>query len=160
MPKIDRKRRVTVYVDGKFGCELEKLTKETKMIIGIGTDLVDIRRIEKSLQKFAMRFENRIFTIAEQNYAQSTKNIASSYAKRFAAKEAMVKALGTGVNHSVYLRDIEVIKNENGTPSLRLTGGALLRLQQLTPANTIPQIFLSLSDEYPYAQAQVIIDAN
>lgn len=135
------------------------------MIIGIGNDLVDIRRIEKSLQKFGVRFENRIFTIAEQNYAKSKKNanfqsIASTYAKRFAAKEALVKALGTGVNHGVYLHDVEVIKNENGTPSLKLTGGALIRLQQLTPANTTPQIFLSLSDEYPYAQAQVIIDAN
>ena len=126
------------------------------MILGTGIDLVDIRRIEKALK--AKRFEEKIFTQAERNYANSRPNaraIASAYAKRFAAKEACLKALGTGHQLGVYLGDIEVVKNKHGAPSLTLTGGAQKRLHTFGKNATI---HLALTDEYPYAQAMVVID--
>lgn len=130
------------------------------MILGIGSDLVDIRRIENALTRFGRRFEERIFTPVEQVYAHKRAgSIASTYAKRFAAKEACVKALGTGVQRGIFLRDIEVINNTSGTPEIRITGGAFKHLQEITPQAMKPQIFLSLSDEYPYAQAFVTISA-
>lgn len=133
------------------------------MILGIGNDLVDINRIENSLKRYGKRFENRIFTPAEQQYAHrkndNIQTIASIYAKRFAAKEACVKALGSGVQRGVFLRDIEVVNNVSGAPEVRITGGAFARLQEVTPKNMKPQIFLSLSDEYPYAQAFVVISS-
>ena len=134
------------------------------MILGTGIDLVDIRRIEYSLLRFGERFENRIFTPAEQKYARKgkgdTRAIASIYAKRFAAKEACAKALGTGFGQGVSWRDIEVIKNDAGGVGINLSGAALKKLTALTPKGMKPQIFLSLTDEYPYAQAQVMISGR
>jgi len=134
------------------------------MILGIGNDLVDIQRIEYSLLRFGTRFEQRIFTVAEQQYARKNENadiraVASIYAKRFAAKEACAKALATGLGDGVSWRDIEVVKKTGGAVGVHVTGGALAKLQALTPAGMKAQIFLSLADEYPYAQAQVIISA-
>jgi holo-[acyl-carrier protein] synthase len=133
------------------------------MILGIGSDLVDIRRIENSLTRYGKRFENRIFTPAEQQYAKRNKNadikaMASTYAKRFAAKEACYKALNIGRNNNVSWQDIEVIKNANGATEIKLSGAAKLHLQTITPRGTEAKIFVSLSDEHPYAQAFVIID--
>lgn len=131
------------------------------MILGTGIDLIDIRRIEHSLARFGERFEKRVFTPAEQNYARKgkvdTRAIASIYAKRFAAKEACAKALGTGFGQNVSWQDIEVIKNDSGGVGINLSGAALKKLTALTPESMKPQIFLSLTDEYPYAQAQVMI---
>jgi holo-[acyl-carrier protein] synthase len=134
------------------------------MIIGIGSDLVDISRIENSLKRFGKRFENRIFTPAEQQYARRNENadireVASTYAKRFSAKEACYKALNISKNNSVSWQDIEVIKNEGGAPEIKLSGAAKAHLQKITPTNMLARIFISLSDEYPYAQGYVIIDA-
>lgn len=134
------------------------------MILGIGNDLVDIRRIEKSLKRFGKRFENRIFTTAEQQYARRNKNadireVASTYAKRFAAKEACYKALQIDRNNNISWQNIEVIKNASGATEIKLSGAALTQLQKITPANMQAKIFISLSDEYPYAQAYIIIDS-
>lgn len=132
------------------------------MILGTGIDLVDIRRIERSLKLFGERFEKKIFTKKEREYANSRANmkaIASAYAKRFAAKEACAKALTTGFGQGVSWRDFEVVKTISGGVSLQVSGVAFERLNQLIPINMKPQIFLSLTDEYPYAQAQVIISA-
>ena len=133
------------------------------MILGIGTDLVDIRRIENSLQRYGERFENRIFTPAEQQYARRSKNadirsIAATYAKRFAAKEACYKALNISRNNNISWQNIEVIKNENGATEIKLSGAAKNHLQAITPKGAQAKIFVSLSDEYPYAQAYVVID--
>ncbi|PCI55284.1 MAG: holo-ACP synthase [Alphaproteobacteria bacterium] len=133
------------------------------MIIGIGTDLVDIGRIQKVLDRHGARFEQRCFTDIEQAKAvkrQDIEKIAATYAKRFAAKEACVKALGTGFIDDITMRDIGVVEDENGRPSLVLTGGALARLSKLMPKNTRPVLHLSLSDEPPYAQAFVVIEAH
>ncbi len=131
------------------------------MILGIGTDLVDIRRIEKVLLRYEMRFENRCFSANEQEQANNISNSKKSafYAKRFAAKEACVKALGTGFINDIFLKDIEVIKNNLGRPSLKLNNGALEILNKLTPENMIASTHLSLTDDYPYAGAFIIIEA-
>lgn len=129
------------------------------MIIGLGNDLVDIRRIEKSLERFGERFVQRIFTETEQKRSEGRAMRAASYAKRFAAKEACSKALGTGFRRGVFWRDMGVINLKGGKPSLTLTGGALARLEEITPAGMSPQIDLTLTDEYPLAQAVVIISA-
>ena len=129
------------------------------MIIGIGNDLVDIRRIEKSLARFGDRFVQRIFTEAEQKRSEGRATRAASYAKRFAAKEACSKALGTGFRRGVFWRDMGVINLRSGKPAIALTGGALTRLQEITPAGMSPQIDLTLTDEFPMAQAFVIISA-
>ncbi|MFO1079458.1 MAG: holo-ACP synthase [Reyranellaceae bacterium] len=129
------------------------------MIIGIGNDLIDIRRIERSLERFGDRFVQRIFTAVEQQRSEARAGRASSYAKRFAAKEACSKALGTGLRLGVFWRDMGVVNQRGGKPTMQLTGGALTRLQSLTPAGMSPQIDLSLTDEYPMAQAFVIISA-
>lgn len=133
-------------------------------IIGIGNDMVDIRRIEKSLQRFGERFENRVFTPGERQYARrhtntDTKAIASHYAKRFAAKEACYKALNAGRDSGISWQDIEITNHSNGSPKVKLTGNALYALQKNTIDRTKTNIFLSLSDEYPYAQAFVVIDS-
>ncbi len=131
------------------------------MIIGIGTDLVDIKRIEKSLLRNGERFEKRCFTAYEQKQA-SSKNPdkkASFYAKRFAAKEALVKAIGTGFIEDVFLKDIEVKTDDLGRPSLNLSNGTLAMLNKITPDNTKLSIHLSLTDDYPYASAFVVIEA-
>ena len=128
-------------------------------IIGLGNDLTDIRRIEKSSDRFDGRFMKRIFTDGEIAYAKSKGNKASNFAKRFAAKEACSKALGTGFAQGVFWKDMEVINDELGKPSLKLSGGALNKLKSLTPDGMEAQIDLSLTDEYPLAQAIVILTA-
>jgi holo-[acyl-carrier protein] synthase len=130
------------------------------MIIGTGSDLCDIRRIEKSLERFGERFTDRIFSEIERARANRRPHSrASSYAKRFAAKEACAKALGTGFARGVFMSDLRVTNLPSGQPTLSLHGGALIRLQSLTPEGYAPQINLSLTDEYPYAYANVIISA-
>ena len=129
------------------------------MILGIGNDTIDIRRIEKSLKRFGARFENRVFTQGEQRKARSRANVAATYAKRFAAKEACAKALGTGLRMGVFWRDMEVVNLPSGAPTIKLYGGALERLDAMTPADMKTSIHVTLSDEYPYAQAQIIIEA-
>jgi holo-[acyl-carrier protein] synthase len=129
------------------------------MILGIGSDIIDIRRVERTLARFGARFTDRIFTEIEQKKSDRRANRAASYAKRFAAKEACSKALGTGFSHGVFMRDMGVINLRSGKPTLALTGGALAQLQAITPAGMRPQIDLTLTDEYPLAQAIVIISA-
>jgi holo-[acyl-carrier protein] synthase len=129
------------------------------MILGVGTDLIDIRRIERTLDRFGERFLERVFTAAERARAEARYDRAAAYAKRYAAKEACAKALGTGFRQGVYWRDIGVLNRPSGQPILRLTGGAAARLAGLTPAGMRPQIDLSLSDEPPFGQAVVIITA-
>ena len=136
------------------------------MIIGTGHDMTDIRRIEKSLERFGERFEQRIFTEAERVKAQrragggQRNGLASTYAKRFAAKEACAKALGTGFRQGVFHKDMGVVNLPSGQPTLELTGGALQHLNRMMDMRRYrPKIHLTLSDEYPYAQAHVIIEA-
>src|SRR4029077_596923 len=129
------------------------------MILGIGTDLVDIRRIEQAIARHGDRFINRIYTEVERARAERKQNRIDTYAKRFAAKEACAKALGTGFRKGVFFRDMGVVNLPSGKPTLRLTGGALARLQAITPAGYAAQIDLALTDEYPLAQAFVIISA-
>jgi holo-[acyl-carrier protein] synthase len=129
------------------------------MILGIGTDLVDIRRIEQTIARHGERFINRIYTEVERARAERKQNRIDTYAKRFAAKEACAKALGTGFRQGVFFRDMGVVNLPSGKPTLRLTGGALARLQAITPAGHAAQIDLALTDEYPLAQAFVVISA-
>ena len=129
------------------------------MIIGIGTDLCDIRRIAKTIERHGDRFLDRIYTKTERVRAERRANRADTFAKRFAAKEACAKALGTGLRAGVFFRDMGVVNLPSGKPTLRLTGGALRRLEDITPAGHVPQIDLALSDDWPYAQAFVIISA-
>lgn len=129
------------------------------MIIGIGNDLVDIRRIEKTLERHGERFIQRVFTQVEREKSERRKNRGASYAKRFAAKEACAKALGTGLRGAVYWRDMGVVNLPGGQPSMALTGGALARLQVLTPPGHEARIDLTITDEFPLAQAIVIISA-
>ncbi|HQT67624.1 MAG: holo-ACP synthase [Rhodospirillales bacterium 20-60-12] len=131
------------------------------MIIGIGSDLCDIRRIEETLAKFGDRFTVRIFTTQERARADRRPHArAASYAKRFAAKEACAKALGTGFRKSVFFSDLRVTNLPSGQPTMTLTGGAAARLAAITPPGLTPHIALTLTDEYPYAFAQVIISAE
>lgn len=127
------------------------------MIIGIGTDLLDIRRIERTLDRFGERFLERIFTEAERRRCEARVRRAGAYAQRFAAKEACAKALGTGFRQNVFWRDIEIRSLPSGKPELYLSGGALLRLQALLPAGTGGAIDVSMTDDYPWAQAVVVI---
>jgi holo-[acyl-carrier protein] synthase len=129
------------------------------MILGIGSDTTDARRIAKVIERHGERFLGRIFTDIERAKAERRKNRVETYAKRFAAKEACAKALGTGIRQGVWWRDMGVINLPSGRPTLRLSGGALKRLRAITPAGCEPQIDLSLSDEGPMAQAIVIITA-
>ena len=130
------------------------------MIIGIGSDLCDIRRIEATLARFGERFTSRIFTDVERARAERRPlQRAATYAKRFAAKEACAKALGTGFRHSVFFADLGVVNLPSGQPTLMLTGGAALRLAKITPEGHRSMIHLTLTDEYPIAFAQVIIEA-
>ena len=131
------------------------------MIIGIGNDIIDIRRVEKSLERFGSRFTDRVFTQIEQEKSDRRRNRAASYAKRFAAKEACAKALGTGISRGVYWRDMGVVNLRGGKPTMQLTGGALLRLNSLVPiADLQPVIHLTITDDGPLAQAFVIISAE
>jgi len=129
------------------------------MIIGLGSDLCDVRRIEKVLERHGERFLDRIFTPAERAKADRRANRAETYAKRFAAKEACAKALGTGLRRGVFWRDMGVVNLPGGRPTMRLTGGALARLQAITPVGCEARIEVSLTDEGPTAQAIVIISA-
>ncbi len=129
------------------------------MILGIGSDLVDIKRIESSLERFGDRFVKRVFTEIEQKRSEGRAERAASYAKRFAAKEACSKALGTGLRRGVFWRDMGVVNLRGGKPSMALTGGAAARLVEMTPAGMTAQIDLTITDEYPLAQAFVIISA-
>ena len=128
------------------------------MIIGLGTDLCDIERVEKTLQRFPRRFENRLFTKQEQERAERRPhNRAGRYAQMFAAKEACSKALGTGFREGVFWRDMEVVHLRSGKPTMVLRGGALARMQKLTPKGMRTRIELSLTDESALANAVVII---
>lgn len=129
------------------------------MIIGIGSDLCDIRRIEKSLERFGERFTNKVFTDIERTRSERKPDRASSYAKRFAAKEACSKALGTGLKRGVHLMGMGVVNLPSGKPTMALTGGAAAQLASMVPAGMTPVIHLSLTDDHPYAQAFVIIEA-
>ncbi|MBK17423.1 MAG: holo-ACP synthase [Rhodospirillaceae bacterium] len=129
------------------------------MIIGIGNDLIDIRRIERTLERFGERFTNRIFTKVEREKSERRVNRPASYAKRYAAKEACSKALGTGFRRGVFWRDMGVVNLKGGKPTMALTGGAAKRLAELTPEGMEAKIDISLTDEPPMAEATVIISA-
>jgi len=134
------------------------------MILGIGSDLIDIRRVAKVIERHGDRFLERVFTEAERaKAARRAKNqnmVVATYAKRFAAKEACSKALGTGIRQGVWWRDMGVVNLPGGRPTMHLTGGALARLQALIPAGCEPRIDLSMTDDWPLAQAFVIISAD
>jgi len=130
------------------------------MIIGIGSDIVDIRRIEKVMARHGERFVTRIFTDVERAKAEGRVNVAATYAKRFAAKEACAKALGTGIRRGVFFHDMGVVNLPGGKPTMRLTGGALARLLAITPKGCEAKIDLTITDEYPLAQAFVLISTS
>ncbi len=131
------------------------------MIIGLGSDICDIRRIERSIDRFGQKFLDRVFTPLEIAKAErrTGKMRSGTYAKRFAAKEAMSKALGTGFRRGVFLQDLAVVNLPSGKPTMLLTGGAAARLAEITPSGMRAQIDITLTDEFPYAYAQVIISA-
>lgn len=130
------------------------------MIIGMGSDLCNIERIANSLARYGERFENRVFTEVEIAKARRRPfTIAGTYAKRFAAKEAFSKAVGTGFRRGVFMKDIGVVNAPSGAPTLALTGGAALRLEEMTPKGHEARIHLTLTDDHPWAQAFVIIEA-
>ena len=129
------------------------------MIIGLGNDMVDIRRIEQTLERYGSRFVARIFTDIEQKKSDRRAQRAASYAKRFAAKEACSKALGTGFRRGVFWKDMGVVNEPSGRPTMQLFGGAKEQLERITPAGHIARIQLTITDDYPYAQAIVIIEA-
>ncbi|MBX3581386.1 MAG: holo-ACP synthase [Rhizobiaceae bacterium] len=129
------------------------------MILGIGSDLIDIRRIEKSIERHGERFIARIYTDIERARAEGRGQRVATYAKRFAAKEACAKALGSGISEGVFWRDMGVVNLPNGRPTMHLTGGAAERLQRLTPAGHRAVIHLTITDEFPTAQAFVMIEA-
>lgn len=129
------------------------------MIVGIGSDLIDIRRVERTLERYGERFIGRIFTSVERRRSDRRAQRAASYAKRFAAKEACAKALGTGMRAGVFWRDMGVVNLPSGAPTMALTGGAAQRLQQITPAGHRPHIHVTITDDFPLAQAFVIIEA-
>jgi holo-[acyl-carrier protein] synthase len=131
------------------------------MILGIGSDIIDIRRIEQTLERFGDRFTHRVYTELERKRAERRPHErAATYAKRFAAKEACSKALGTGLKQGVFWRDMGVINLPSGQPTMSLTNGAARRLQQLTPKGMTPHIHISLTDDYPLAVGFVIISAE
>ncbi|MBI4183798.1 MAG: holo-ACP synthase [Proteobacteria bacterium] len=130
------------------------------MIIGLGSDIIDIRRIERTLDRFGERFVERVFTATERRKSDRRANRAASYARRFAAKEACAKALGTGLRRGVFWRDLGVVNLPSGKPTMTLTGGAAARLAAILPPGMAPQIDLTITDDYPLAQAIVIISAE
>ena len=129
------------------------------MILGIGSDLIDIRRIEKSLERHGERFVARVFTEVEKARAENRAGRVASYAKRFAAKEACSKALGSGISEGVFWRDMGVVNLPSGKPTMHLTGGAAAKLERLVPPEHRAVIHLTITDEFPIAQAFVIIEA-
>lgn len=130
------------------------------MIIGIGSDLIDIRRVKKTLERFPGKFEERCFTEIERTKSDKRRNRAESYAKRYAAKEACSKALGTGFRRGVFWSDMGVVNLPGGKPTMELTGGALKRLREITPEGIDAKINLSITDEFPIAQVIVIISGE
>jgi holo-[acyl-carrier protein] synthase len=130
------------------------------MILGIGSDICDIRRIAQSLERFGERFTHRVFTEQERSKADGRLTRAETYARRFAAKEACAKALGTGIARGVFWKEMEVLNLPGGQPSMKLTGGAAERLSKLTPAGHEAVIHVSLTDDPPIAQAFVVIEAR
>ena len=130
------------------------------MIVGIGSDLCDIKRIEQTLDKFGERFVARCFTEIERRKSDRRAERAASYAKRFAAKEACAKALGTGLRHGVFWRDMGVVNLPSGAPTMKLTGGAAERLAAIIPTGKTAFIHLTITDEHPLAQAFVVIEAR
>ncbi|HAT36698.1 MAG TPA: holo-ACP synthase [Rhodospirillaceae bacterium] len=130
------------------------------MIIGIGSDLIDIRRIQKTLERFPGKFEQRCFTEIEREKSDRRRNRAESYAKRYAAKEACSKALGTGFRRGVFWSDMGVVNLPGGKPTMELTGGALKRLSEITPDGMVAKIDVSITDEFPIAQVIVIISGE
>ncbi len=129
------------------------------MIIGLGNDIIDIRRVERTIERYGQRFLSRVFTEIERRKSDNRAERAASYAKRFAAKEACAKALGTGFRQGVFWRDMGVVNLPSGRPTLQLTGGAARALEQLTPEGHEVRIDLSITDDFPTAQAIVIISA-
>ena len=129
------------------------------MIIGLGSDLIDIRRIERTLERHGERFTNRVFTEIERAKSDRRKERAASYAKRFAAKEACAKALGTGLARGVFWRDMGVVNLPGGKPTMKLTGGAANRLAAMVPPGHTASVHLTITDDFPLAQAFVIIYA-
>jgi holo-[acyl-carrier protein] synthase len=130
------------------------------MILGIGSDLCDIRRIENTLARHGERFTARIFTDIERKRAENKAQRTATYAKRFAAKEACAKALGTGIHQGVFWRDMGVVNQRSGQPTMALTGGAAVRLAKMLPAGHEAVIHLTITDDFPYAQAFVVIEAR
>jgi holo-[acyl-carrier protein] synthase len=129
------------------------------MIVGVGSDLIDIRRVDKTLERYGERFIRRVFTPVEVRKSEGRKQRAASYAKRFAAKEACSKALGTGLNQGVFWMDMGVVNLPSGKPTWAVTGGAAQRLAALVPKGHRPEIHLTITDDFPLAQAFVIIEA-
>jgi holo-[acyl-carrier protein] synthase len=129
------------------------------MILGVGSDLIDVRRIERTIERHGERFLGRVFTATERARAESRARSAETYAKRFAAKEACAKALGTGLRGGVFWRDMGVVNLPSGRPTMQLTGGALARLKAITPAGCEAKIDVTITDEGPLAQALVVISA-
>ena len=129
------------------------------MILGLGNDIIDIRRVERTIKRYGERFLSRVFTEIERRKSDNRAERAASYAKRFAAKEACAKALGTGFRQGVFWRDVGVVNLPSGRPTLQLTGGAARALEQLTPEGHEVRIDLSITDDFPTAQAIVIISA-
>jgi holo-[acyl-carrier protein] synthase len=129
------------------------------MIVGIGSDLIDIRRVEKTLERYGERFVGRVFTEVERRKSEGRRTRAASYAKRFAAKEACAKALGTGLRQGVFWRDMGVVNLRSGKPTMALTGGAAERLSKLMPDGMSPVIHVTITDDFPLAQAFVVIEA-
>jgi holo-[acyl-carrier protein] synthase len=129
------------------------------MIIGIGNDIIDIRRVEKTLERYGERFIGRIFTEVEVRKSERRRQRAASYAKRFAAKEACAKALGTGMSAGVFWRDMGVVNLPSGKPTMALTGGAAERLRRLMPDGHRAEIHVTITDDFPMAQAFVVIEA-
>ena len=129
------------------------------MILGLGNDIVDIRRIEKTIERFGDRFLARVFTDTERKKSDARAGRVASYAKRFAAKEACAKALGTGFRKGVFWRDMGVVNLRSGQPTMVLTGGAAEQLRRITPEGFEPRVYVSLTDDFPQAQAIVVISA-
>lgn len=129
------------------------------MIVGIGSDMIDIRRVERTIERYGDRFINRIYTDIEQSKSDRRRARAASYAKRFAAKEACAKALGTGLSQGVFWRDMGVVNKPSGQPTMKLTGGAARRLAALLPEGHAARIDVTITDDYPLAHALVIISA-
>jgi holo-[acyl-carrier protein] synthase len=130
------------------------------MILGLGSDIIDIRRIEKTLERYGERFTARVFTDTERGKSDGRAGRAASYAKRFAAKEACAKALGTGFRRGVFWRDMGVVNLRSGRPTMVLTGGAAAQLKRITPPGLDARIDVSLTDDFPLAQAVVVISAS